>query len=277
MSVGNVGAVIATTPLAWAAGTMGWRPTFFLIGGITLMLAMYVLFFTHDYRDSVIDDGPPDAAISVEAPAGVWANVRRVLALRQFWVIAIVFFGVYGTVVTIQGLWATPYLMSVLGVSRIHASKLNMLIPIGVIIGAPFFGWFTDRLDLCKRNTVIVIIAGYGLTWTALIFIHGPLGAIGISAMLLIMGIAAGGFISTLWGLIQETTPPEILGLTSGLLNPAPFLGVAAFQVLTGAILDHAGRIGGIYPVAGFESAFMTCLIGIVICLALSFMIKRSN
>ena len=31
MSVGNLGAIIATTPLAWAAGAWGWRPTFFLI------------------------------------------------------------------------------------------------------------------------------------------------------------------------------------------------------------------------------------------------------
>ena len=30
MSVGNLGAVVATTPLAWAAGTWGWRPTFFI-------------------------------------------------------------------------------------------------------------------------------------------------------------------------------------------------------------------------------------------------------
>ncbi|MFH1985258.1 MAG: MFS transporter [Pseudomonadota bacterium] len=277
MSVGNVGAVIATTPLAWAAGTLGWRPTFFLIGGITLVLAMYVLFLTHDYRDPGTTKETPSAETTGESPAGVWTNVRRVLVRRQFWIISIVFFGVYGTVVTIQGLWATPYLMSVLGISRIRASQLNMLIPIGVIIGAPFFGWLTDRLELCKRNTVIGIIVGYGLTWVAIIFFHGPLGSVGISAMLLIMGIAAGGFISTLWGLIQETTPPEILGLTSGLLNPAPFLGVAAFQVLTGAILDHAGRIGDIYPVAGFQTAFTTCLIGITACLALSFMIKKST
>lgn len=148
---------------------------------------------------------------------------------------------------------------------------------IGVIIGAPFFGWLTDRFALCKRDTVIGIIVGYGLTWTGLIFFHSPLGALGISAMLLIMGIAAGGFISAVWGLVRESTPQQILGLTSGLLNPAPFLGVAAFQVLTGTILDHAGRVGDTYPVAGFQSAFMTCLIGIAACLALSFLIRKSD
>ncbi|MBW1841625.1 MAG: MFS transporter, partial [Deltaproteobacteria bacterium] len=49
MSMGNVGAVIATTPLAWATVYWGWRATFFLIGGITLGLAFVPLMFTRDY------------------------------------------------------------------------------------------------------------------------------------------------------------------------------------------------------------------------------------
>ena len=48
MSVGNFGAVVATAPLAWAAGTWGWRPTFFLIGGITLAMAILMLTVTRD-------------------------------------------------------------------------------------------------------------------------------------------------------------------------------------------------------------------------------------
>ena len=43
------------------------------------------------------------------------------------------------------------------------------------------------------------------------------------------------------------------MGLTAGLLNPAPFLGVAVFQVLTGAILDRAGRTGETLPDTGLS------------------------
>ena len=89
-----------------------------------------------------------------------------------------------------------------------------------------------------------------------------------------VMGIVIGGFISTIWGIIRETTPAERLGLTSGILNPAPFLGVAAFQVLTGNIIDHAGRVGELYSLSGFKSAFSVCLAGALVCLVLSFLIK---
>ncbi len=276
MSMGNFGAVIATTPLAWAAASWGWRPTFFLIGGITLGLAFVTLLLTrdHDPASEPVPVGP--ASVSGGNP-GSRVKAVQVLASGQFWIIATIFFGIYGTLVTLQGLWATPFLMAVLGIERIFASKLNMLIPVGVIIGAPFFGWLTDRFSLSKRNTLIAILTMYALTWVGIVFFFSQLETVGLSVVLLVMGIATGGFISTLWGIVQETTPSEILGLTSGMLNPAPFLGVAAFQVLTGAVLNRDGRVGDLYPLSGFRNAFLLCLFGIAICLALSVCLRRSK
>lgn len=274
MAMGNIGAVIATTPLAWAAVSWGWRPTFFLIGGITLGLAFVTLLLTRDYARPSETVQVNDAMASGGNP-GSNTKAVKVLASGQFWIIATIFFGIYGTLITLQGLWATPFLMAVLGIEHIFASKLNMLIPAGVIIGAPLFGWLPDRFSLDKANTLIAILTVYSLTWVGIIFFFNPLGTIGLALVLMMMGITAGGFISTLWGIVRETTPLEIMGLTSGILNPAPFLGVAVFQVLTGAILDRAGRAGDLYPLSGFKNAFLACLFVIVICLLLSFYIRK--
>ena len=276
MSMGNFGAVIATTPLAWAAASWGWRSTFFLIGGITLGLAFVTLLFTRDHARTSEPLQLNPAPASGGNP-GSRTKAIKVLASGQFWMVAMIFFGIYGTLVTLQGLWATPFLMTVLGIERIFASKLNMLIPVGVIIGAPFFGWLTGRFLLNKGNTLFAILTLYTLTWVAIIFFCSQLGTAGLSLVLLVMGIATGGFISTVWGIVQEITPSEILGLTSGMLNPAPFLGVGAFQVLTGAILDRADRVGDLYQLSGFRKAFLLCLFGIVICLVLSFFLRRSK
>jgi len=276
MSMGNFGAVIATTPLAWTAAIWGWRKTFFLIGGITLGLAFFMLLLTREYAGPS-EPGEINSASTFKSNPGPRSKVAQVLSSGWFWIIAIVFFGIYGTLVTLQGLWATPFLMTVLGIERLFASKLNMLIPVGVIIGAPFFGWLTDRFSLNKKNTLILIMTSYSLTWAGIIFFFSQLGTAGISMLLLLMGIAAGGFISTLWGIVQETAPSDILGLISGMLNPAPFLGVAAFQVITGAILDRTSRVGDLYPLSGFRNAFLICLFGIVICLILSFFLPRSK
>jgi sugar phosphate permease len=274
MAMGNFGAVIATTPLAWAAASWGWRSTFFLIGGITLGLAFVTLLLTRDHA-SLSETVQVHDAIAAGGNPGSRTKAGKVLASGQFWIIATIFFGIYGTLITLQGLWATPFLMTVLDIEHIFASKLNMLIPVGVIIGAPLFGWLPDRFSLDKGNILIAILSVYTLTWVGIIFFFSQLGAGGFSFVLLVMGISAGGFISVLWGIVRETTPLDILGLTSGLLNPAPFFGVAVFQVLTGAILDRAGRVGDLYPLSGFKNAFLTCLFGIVICLLLSFYLRN--
>ncbi len=275
MSMGNLGAVIATAPLAWAAGTWGWRATFFGIGAITLALAFATLFGTRDYSENRDTSGEP-APGSGEGSSGKPGFIR-VVASKQFWLAAIVFFGIYGTLVTLQGLWATPFLMAVLGIERIAAGKLNMLIPVGVIFGAPFFGWLPGRFGLKLRRVLTGILTVYVFTWVCITFAYAHLQMAGLSATLLVMGFVAGGFISVLWGIVRETTPVEILGFTSGLLNPAPFFGVAVFQVLTGAILDRFGEAGGLYPVSGFQSAFSVCLAANAVCLGLGLFIRDAD
>jgi MFS family permease len=273
MSVGNFGAVIATTPLAWVAGNWGWRPTFFLIGGITLTMGVLMLAVTHDAPPSESRQLQNGHHPAMPAP-GLARNTVTILSSLQFWLVVAIFFGIYGTAVTLQGLWATPFLMAVLDIERILASKLNMLIPIGVIIGAPFFGWLSNRFSLNKARWLTVILAVYNLCWLTILLVFDRLGIPGFGAIFLVLGFVIGGFIITIWGIIRETTPAERLGLTSGILNPAPFLGVAAFQVLTGNIIDRAGRVGELYALSGFKSAFGLCLAGAAICLGLSLLIK---
>ncbi len=276
MSVGNFGAVIATTPLAWSVDIWGWRITFYVIGGITLVLAFVALVFTRDKKEpSEPDQNSPATTPAKTGPSE--SSTIQVLVSGRLWLIATIFLGIYGTVLTLQGLWATPFLMSSLGIARIYASKLNMLIPIGFIIGSPLIGWLSERLLWPKITTLRVIIAIYIISWIGITFCYSWLGAVGLSVMLLGMGLVAGGFISVFWGVIRETTPGKTLGMVSGLLNPAPFLGVAIFQVVTGAILNRTERINGLYPMSGFTHAFSVCVVVIVVCLGLSFFLKNDR
>ena len=273
MSVGNLGAMIATTPLAWMAVAWGWRPTFFAIGTATVLLSGATLWITRssDHAPGAPADPPPDGA---KEPHGS-ARIIGALSSARFWIVAAIFFGIYGTLVTFQGLWATPFLMAAFKVEKILASKINMLIPLGVVLGAPVFGRFSDRFSRDKVLTLIGIIGLYAVTWTGLIWLFDWLGMAGTAVVLFAMGVATGGFISTLWGIVRETTPARFLGLTSGLLNGAPFLGIAAFQVITGAILDRAGIVDNAYTLAGFHQAFGVCLAGIVLCLGLATRLRQ--
>ena len=269
IAIGNVGAIMATTPLAWTSKTWGWRTSFFLIAIITLLLALFVLLFTRDFKAA----GQNVPAVSESTKTR--SNIRLILTSIKFWILAITFFGIYGIFITLQGLWATPYLMSVLQIDRLYASQLNMVLPVGFMIGAPLFGWISDRVSTKKVYMFIGLLVVITLSWLILA-LGAPFLNIRILIILFfIMGATTGGWVPTLWALARDIAPTEMMGLFSGFLNPAPFFGIALFQILTGSIIDRVGHINGVYPPVAFQNAFWVCMLAAAACLVLSFILKK--
>jgi MFS family permease len=199
----------------------------------------------------------------------------QVLTSPVFWILSAVFFGFFGTYLTFQGLWVTPYLMSTFGLERMFASGLTMITALGFMLGAPLSGWLADRVFRDRVRVLIWILALQSLLWAALIWGPRFMGIAGVSPLLFMMGALAGGFATALWALVRETTPEQVMGVTTGLLNPAPFAGVAVFQVVTGALLDRVGRTGENYAPEAFADAFLVCLVTVLVCLALCPLLRR--
>jgi sugar phosphate permease len=276
MAIGNTGAIVATTPLALTSKAFGWRISFFLIAVITLSLALVVLLFTRDY-ESANRNNKNHAGSQAEKSATSYKQIRFILTSIKFWALFVIFFGIYGIFVTLQGLWATPYLMSVLHADRLQASQLNMVLPVGFIVGAPLFGWITDRLHTKRRQLFIGLLAVIAFFWLILSLRAQTLSVKELVVLFFAMGALTGGWLSVLWALVRESTSAETMGFISGVMNPAPFFGIAVFQVLTGAVLDHVGRINGAYPPEAFQTAFWVCTLAAIGCLLLSIILKTQG
>lgn len=274
IAIGNVGAMVATTPLAWTSNTWGWRTSFFLIAIITLLLAIFVLMFTRDFKPAMSSKIDHAETTSDDIASGR-SKIRLILTSIRFWLLAVTFFGIYGIFLTLQGLWATPYLMSVLQIDRLDASHLNMVLPVGFLIGAPLFGWISDRVRTKKASLFIGLLGIITISWSILAIWAPTLNARRLTILFFIMGAATGGWVPTLWAMAREAAPPEMMGLFGGFLNPAPFFGVALFQILTGAILDRVGRINEIYPPIAFQNAFWVCMLAAAACFLVSIILKN--
>jgi MFS family permease len=142
-------------------------------------------------------------------------------------------------------------------------------LPLGFMLGAPLFGWIADRSSAKKVHLFIGLVGVIAIFWLILSLRTKTLNTHGLIILFFLMGTATGGWLATLWSLIMETTPSEIMGSISGWLNPSPFLGIAFFQVLTGAILDRSARVQEIYPPAAYQNAFWVCALTAAICLVL--------
>jgi MFS family permease len=89
------------------------------------------------------------------------------------------------------------------------------------------------------------------------------------------MGAVMATTLSLVWSIIREVSPAERLGTVMGWINPAPFLGIAIFQPVTGYLMDRVGKIGGAFPLQAYQNAFTLCLGAVFIAFILSLFLPR--
>jgi len=275
LAVGNVGAVMASTPFAWFIQQVGWRASFFFIAIITLLLAALSWKY--------IQDTPPGYTLLPEGRKPNSSSEKKgfvdILQNPFFWIMLALFFSYGGPFSTFQGLWGYSFLIDVFGYSKLEAGNLIMVIAFGVILGGPGLGYLADRTFASnKRLFLSSCLAVQVLNWTAIAFLSPGFGSLALGIVFFIMGMMVAGTLSVAWAIIREESPPERMGTAMGLLNPAPFLGVAIFQPVTGYLMDRVGKIDGGFPFQAYQHAFIMCLSSLSIALIVSFfLLKKRN
>jgi len=264
-TVGNLGALTASSPLALAVEAIGWRSTFVVVGAVTFLPALAALLLVRDRPEQA--PGRPDPGPRRVAPAlgDVLSSIPAIFANSRSWppVIAAAF--VYATLISLLGLWGVPYLMQIYGLGRVAAANTLAWLAIGIVVGSPLIGWLSDRRLGLRKLPLAVSTGLYAVCWLALIATGDARWPVTLLAPLfLVMGLTASGLI-LVWACVREVNDPARVGLVIGFCNAPIFLAFAILQWLTGAILDAkwAGLVRGgvrIYPEAGYRTAFGVCL-----------------
>lgn len=255
--LGNVGSLLAATPLAWALGFVSWRTVFVGVGGFSLVLAVLAAIWVRDDPQHV---GLPslrelDGKTSHPKHDGHWYDgLLVVLKNRATWPGLWVNMGLAGTLFAFAGLWAVPVLRDVYGMDRALATQHTTLLLAGFAIGAFFIGTISDRLGRRKP----VMIAGatvYSLCWLPLLFAW-PLNAGASYGLFLVMGLAAPSFTLS-WACAKEVNPHALSGMATSVVNIGGFLGTAILQPLVGWAIDRAHAAGGAVVATDYQSGLV--------------------
>lgn len=272
LAVGNIGAITASTPYAWFIQQVGWRNTFFFIAAISLFLVLLSWLLVEE------KEGGRSTSSQRQRlnPSPLRQSFLPILRSPFYWLMAILFFTYGGPFSTFQGLWGYPFLIDVFGFDKIKASNFIMLIAWGVILGGPFLGFLIDKkFASYKRKFLSFLITIQFLNWSALVFIGPSLPHLLLGIILFLMGMTLAGTLSSVWSIVREESTPQRLGTAMGLLNPAPFLGIAVFQPLTGYLMDRVGKEGATFPFLAYQHAFGLCLFSLAISLIFSLFLQR--
>ena len=279
--IGNSGAILASTPLAWLVSFWGWRASFVLVGICGMVAGLLVLLFVKD-RPSAM--GLPSPNASLYKPADnelkrVVQGLGKVMKNWRSWPPFTVFFGIYGSLMAFQGVWALPFLVQEYGMTRYEASSNLLIIALGLLIGCPATGFISDKLG--KRKLPLMTFSTlYTFCWFVLLAWPGgkPSPAV-LPFLLFFMGFFASGFI-LVWACTKEVNPIQLSGCSIGLANMGGFLGAALVQPLFGWALDHKwqGAIeqgARIYPLEAWRFAFTLGLTITILATILGLFIKE--
>jgi len=237
--LGNMGSVLAATPLVWAVSYTSWRNVFIAVGIFSLLISVLVWMLVRSHPGEA---GLPSMRELEGNPAhprheGHWFDgLRTVLKNRASWPGFLPNLGVGGSLFAFAGLWGVPYLRDVYGMPRNVAANHTMLLLFCFAVGALLSGILSDRLG--KRLPVIIAgISLYVLCWLPIVFAwHLPPSLSYIQFAL--MGLGASGFTLT-WASAKEVNLPALSGMATSVVNTGTFLGAAILQPLVGWAMDQ--------------------------------------
>ena len=228
-AVAMIGAVSGQAPLGALIEVTGWRTSMLLGAGLGLVLAI-IIWFAARPPEQTVRHGPQGLP-----PPAVLAGVAVVFRNRQSWLVGLYSAFMSVPMLSFGVLWGVPYLMQVHGLGRAAAGASASLLLLGWALGAPSFGWLSDRMGR-RRPVMLATTAAALIGWLSLVAIPS-LPLLLIYPLLFALGIASSSM-SLTFAVGREVNPPEVSGLAIGFVNFASIAAAAVTQPFIGWLLD---------------------------------------
>lgn len=256
---GNLGNLVAATPLALAAEAFGWRASMAGVGFAMGFAAVATLLLLKD---------PPIATRKDGRKASALGDILAVLKMRPLWFSLPIHLISYAVVATERGLWIGPYLERVHGLDALARGNAAFLMSLGMATGALACGPAARLMGGVKppavlaNGIVVVLMLALGL-WAG----------IGAGAATAIFVLA--GFFGLTYSLLlshgRQFFPDHLLGRGVTFLNFLAIGGAGLMQAATGRAMEAALN-AGTPPAQAF--AHMHLALGLVLLLALALFLR---
>ncbi len=246
--LGQLGAIAAAGPLAYALNAWGWTPTFAAASsvGLVLMVAVALVVKDSPYRSTGV------VKIKMRALARslrlTWGNPGTRLGMWSH-------FSSQFSVTVFVLLWGFPFLVTGEGLSERTAGGLLMVMAGWVVVSGLVLGSLVTRFPYYRSRIVLAVVGLIVLAWTAVLARSEPAPL--WLLVVLVCAMATGGPASMVgFDLARTFTPIEASGRANGLVNIGGFVASLSTMALIGIVLDLRKSAGvASYDLADFRAA----------------------
>jgi MFS family permease len=251
LSIGNIGMLLSSSPLAFVIDQFGWRAGFWISAGFGVVVLIAVFALVPRQPAAHADDSSPLQQMTEVLRLGLSRGLRGLIALSLVSL---------GASLVLRGLWGGPWLMDVKGLSRIEAGNVLGVFTLAQIIG-PICAGMLDRKFGHRRTTVAVshALAALLLALMAAGAPHFPVSSLfGVAVMpsqydlvmLVLIGLATSAQ-PLIYGMTRQLVDAQNTGKALSAINLAFFLGAALLQSTTAGIAALFGLPAVLLYMAG--------------------------
>lgn len=272
MVLASLGAMGGQMPLSYMVKSLGWRESLYLLCIIGFALSIIVFIFMGDKKEK--------AKFKVSILYNVIKELIELLKIGRTWSIMIFGFAIWAPITAFAALWGVPFLEKAYSLDTGHASFLCSLIWVGVAIGSPLFGWWSEKI----KNRLFPLRVGsvLGLI-VSIIIIYFQVNQLFLYMALILFGISAAGQ-SLIFAVMKDVTDKNLIGTGIGLVNMAVVGSGLVFQPMIGFLLkaftSSAAQSSAVvvsYSLSDYRYALITIPIIFVVSLViLTFFIKET-
>jgi sugar phosphate permease len=282
-AAGGIGILAATSLLGLLATYAGWRFSFEIIGGCTLLIVAGAWWIV---RDRPADKGWPSIAEIDQREAataeprkdiGVWRGVLTVISQKYFWPVAVWFFFDCGIFFGFGSLWSGPYLGHVYGMNKVQTGGVLSMIAWGMVLGAPLLGLLSQKVLRSRKKTFVLCTCALVILLLALSLFPAGLSQTALVVWFFLFSVSSSAIVIMAFTTTKELFPVAMAGTCVGMVNFFPFFGGAVFMPLLGRVLDAYGKNDtGQYPVEAYRMVLLVLLAASVLSLACTFLMKET-
>ncbi len=236
LSIGNIGMLLSSSPLAFVVDHWGWRAGFWISACFGVAVAIAVFALVPRQEAAHADRSSPLAQMTEVIRLGLSRQLRGLIAVALVSLAASL---------VLRGLWGGPWLMEIKGLSRIEAGNELGLFTLA-LIGGPVLIGVLDRSIGHRREVLAAahLVAVVMLVLMAAGAPHFPVSEMfGVTVMpaqydavlFVLIGIAVSAQ-PLLYGMTRQLVDPKNTGKALSAINLAFFLGAALMQSSTGVV-----------------------------------------
>jgi len=229
ITIGMTGAICGQTPLTLLVAKLGWQESMIFLGILGIAIAIILGIIVRDRK-------PISAKEFEQRETNLFQSLKQLIKKPQNWICASYASLMYTPTLALGALWGIDFVACKYQIPHSSAAGITSMMFLGFIIGAPLFGWLSDRF---KRRKPFLYINTIGSLISISIAIYFPASySIHFAAMsFLSFGFFSSGFIIA-FSVIRETNSPSITGGAMGFMNAMNMAGGAIVPPIIGVILD---------------------------------------